>query len=129
MAPELFEDTENGVVYTNKVDVFAFGITLIYIVTDKYPQFSMKNTVNGIVPKFPEKVVGWVSDLITRCLSHEAEKRPSFNEIFEVLKSHNFDMFSEKTDKEMTSKQLRMKKAIEDRILEIEAFEYQHQED
>ena len=129
MAPELFEDTENGVVYTNKVDVFAFGITLIYIVTDKYPQFSMKNTVNGIVPKFPGKVVGWVSDLIKRCLSHEAKNRPSFDEIFEALKSHNFDLFSEKSDKEMTSKQRRMKKAIEDRILEIEAFEYQHQED
>lgn len=45
-----------------------------------------------------------------------------FNEIFEVLNSHNFDLFSEKTVKEMTSKQRRMKKTIE-------AFEYQHQED
>lgn len=67
MAPELFvnEDEEedddidqkSATRYTNKVDVYSFGITLIYIVTEKYPVFKMKNVVNGVLPKISGPVV------------------------------------------------------------------------
>lgn len=127
MAPELCEDGEVSTKYTNKVDVYSFGITLMYIITERYPPFSMRNVVLGIVPTIPATVVGWVSSLIVRCLSPESEKRPSFDEIFEELKSHNFDLFSEESENQLTSKQRSMKQAIESRVLEIEAFEYQHQ--
>lgn len=129
IAPELCEDGETGTAYANKVDVYSFRITLIYIITEKYPPFSMKNVVLGIVPKIPETVVGWASNLIARCLSPESENRPSFNEIFEELKLHNFDIFNDKSDGKLTRKQSRMKHTIESRVLEIETFEYQHQED
>ena len=69
--------------------------------------------------------LGFVSD--SSMPFPESKKRPSFNEIFEELKSHNFDMFSEENDKKLTSKQQSMKQAIESRVLQIEAFEYQHQ--
>ncbi|KAK8834390.1 hypothetical protein M9Y10_019118 [Tritrichomonas musculus] len=55
MAPELFEEQVGGN-YTNKVDVYSFGIILIYILTGRYPEFSMKNVVNGVTPKITGKV-------------------------------------------------------------------------
>ena len=59
MAPELFEesdDDDNRIKYTNKVDVYSFGITLIFIVNDAYPKFSLKNASNGILPTLPAKI-------------------------------------------------------------------------
>ena len=137
MAPELFEEKDDEdedknkseTRYTNKVDVYSFGITLIYIVTGKYPTFSLKNVVNGVLPKLKEPIVEWVRELIFRCLSHSPEERPSFAEIFEIMKSHNYDMFKESQGGKMTSKQQNQKKEIEKRILKIEAFEYQHQDE
>ena len=128
MAPELFEENDS-VNYTNKIDVYSFGITLLYIVTGRYPAFSMKNAVNGVRPDISGKVVGWVSALICRCLSPTAENRPSFNEIFDEMKSHNYDMFSDSGDNKLTSKQRSMKKAIDMRVKKIEAYEYQHRDD
>ena len=61
MAPELFEekdgDDKNETRYTNKVDVYSFGITLIYIVTEKYPTFNLKDVVTGVPPKLKEPIV------------------------------------------------------------------------
>lgn len=130
MAPELFvEDEDGSTKYTNKVDVYSFGITLIYVVTGGYPRFNMRNAVNGVLPKLSDTIVSWVRDLIQRCLSFEPEKRPSFSEIFELLKLNNFDLFSESNGKNLTSKQQSMKIEIEKRVLKIEAFEFQHQND
>lgn len=124
MAPELFE--ENGKKYSNKVDVYSFGIVLIYIVTNNYPNFSLKNVCNGILPNLPNTIVKWVQDLIFRCLSFEHEKRPAFAEIFEIMKMNNYDLFTDKKNK-LTLEQKNMMKTIEARILKIEAFEYQHE--
>ncbi|KAK8865069.1 hypothetical protein M9Y10_010599 [Tritrichomonas musculus] len=79
----------------------------------------MKNVTKGIPPKMPEPIVGWVHELIIRCLSLSPEKRPSFMEIFEIMKSHNYDMFNDvSAGKEKSSKQ--NIKEIENRILKIE---------
>ena len=129
MAPELFEEKESVTRYTNKVDVYSFGITLIYIVTEKYPDFSLKNVVMGVLPKIQGRVVDWVRELIVRCLSSSPDNRPSFSEIFEIIKSHNYDLFSENGSEKLTKKQQHLKEEIENRILKIEAFEYQHQDE
>ena len=129
MAPELFEEKESVTRYTNKVDVYSFGITLIYIVTEKYPDFSLKNVVMGVLPKIQGRVVDWVRELIVRCLSSSPDNRPSFSEIFEIIKSHNYDLFSENGSGKLTTKQQHLKEEIENRILKIEAFEYQHQDE
>ena len=125
MAPELFE--ENNEDYNNKVDVYSFGIILIFIITNEYPPFSLKNVSIGIPPKLPKNISKWVHELIISCLSLEHENRPSFEEIFEIMKSNNFDLFSDSKDQKLTSKQQSMKKCIELRIMKIEAFEFQHQ--
>ena len=129
MAPELFEESEKGPVYNNKVDVYSFGITLIYIITGKYPMFSLKNVSNGIPPSLPTTIVKWVRELILSCLSVSPESRPSFADIFETLQSNNYDIFGESKDKKLTNKQQNIKKEIDERVLMIEAYEFQHQND
>ena len=128
MAPELLaQDEDEELKYTNKVDVYSFGITLIYIITGSYPKFNMKKAVNGVLPQIPESIVPWVRELILSCLSFEAENRPSFDQIFEILKSNNYDLFKEKSSNKMARKQESMKKEIDARVLMIEAYEFQHQ--
>ena len=124
MAPELFE--ENNQRYTNKVDVYSFGIILIFIVTNDYPPFSLKNISIGVLPKLQDNISKWVRELITNCLSPEPENRPTFAEIFEIMKINNFDLFSDSKGKKLSSQQQSMKERIEARVMKIEAFEYQH---
>ena len=130
MAPELFEESNDydGIKYTNKVDVYSFGITLIFIVNDSYAKFSLKNASNGVIPALPKSITSWVHKLIVRCLSPSPDERPSFAEIFEIMKSNNYDLFNEKISN-LTSKQKAMIYEIDKRILKIETFEYQHRDD
>ena len=138
MAPEFFEeknqneeedDEEGKIFYTNKIDVYSFGITLIYIIAKKYSKFILNNVVNGIPPKLPNKITKWAKELILKCLSKRAENRPSFDEILEIMKNNNYDLFNDKNDTKLTKKQQHSKELIESRIFEIEAFEYQHRDD
>lgn len=136
MAPEFFEekeedddDDEGRIFYTNKIDVYSFGVTLIYIIAKKYSKPILKNIVNGIPPKLPNNITKWAKELIFKCLSKTAENRPSFAEILEIMKNNNYDLFNDKNDTKLTKKQQHSKELIESRILEIEAFEYQHRDD
>ena len=128
MAPELLNN-ESDTNYTNKVDVYSFGITLIYIIADEYPTFNMAKVFAGVPPKLPENISKWVRDLIISCLSLRSENRPTFAEIFEMMKVNNYDLFSDSKDKKLTPKQLKMKEVIERRVMKIEAFECQHESD
>ncbi|KAK8864811.1 hypothetical protein M9Y10_010336 [Tritrichomonas musculus] len=128
MAPELYEENDSENSYTNKVDVYSFGITLIFIVSNEYPRFNMNNVLNGVMPTLPASISDWVRELIFRCLSPSPDERPSFAEIFEIMKSNDYDLFSNKGSK-LTTKQKKMKNEIEKRILKIEAFEYQHRDE
>ena len=89
----------------------------------------MKKVSKGSLPRLSDSIVPWVRDLIVSCLSFEAENRPSFDAIFETLKANGYDLFKEKKGKKLSSKQEKMKKEIEARVLMIEAYEFQHQND
>ncbi|KAK8892631.1 hypothetical protein M9Y10_029870 [Tritrichomonas musculus] len=125
MAPELFEESDTD--YTKKVDVYSFGIILIFIVTDNYPPFGLKRVLNGVPPSLPENIAKWVRELIISCLSVTADSRPSFEEIYQIMKANNFDLFSDSKNKKLSKKQQMMKEMIESRVMKIEAFEFQHQ--
>lgn len=126
MAPELFDESSDTK-YTRKIDVYSFGIILSYIITGEYPPFSLKNIINGKTSALPENITQWSHDLIKSCLSFDPSKRPSFAEIFDILKENNFDLFSDSKGQNLTGKQIGMKEKIESRIKEIDAFELQHQ--
>lgn len=79
MAPELYEES-----YTEKVDIYAFGMCLLEIVTMEYPYSECNNMAqifkkvfNGEKPQAFEMLVeGDVKDVIAACLQREA-RRPS----------------------------------------------------
>ena len=125
MAPELFEESDTD--YTKKVDVYSFGIILIFIVTENYPPFGLKRVLNGVPPSLPENIAKWVRELIISCLSVTVDNRPSFEEIYQIMKANNFDLFSDSKNKKLSKKQQMMKEMIESRVMKIEAFEFQHQ--
>lgn len=82
----LASDEDDCAHYTNTIDVYSFGVTLVYIVTVNLPKFKMKNVVNGVLPPLPSTIMYWVRELIISCFSFEAENRPSFDQIFEIMK-------------------------------------------
>lgn len=94
MAPELFNDEEN---YGTAVDVYAFGMIAFEIVTGNVPysengnEISFKKLINNVMtgklPTFTKGVTEKMKDLISRCLSHDPNFRPSFEDIFNELAS------------------------------------------
>jgi serine/threonine protein kinase len=96
MAPELYEKED----YTDKIDVFAFGITLYEILVGK-PACSrnlnclqiMCRAVNGKRPDIPDYIPLQVKDLITRCWSVDPDTRSSFAVILLELKAMRFKIF------------------------------------
>jgi len=78
MAPEMYE--ENG--YNEKVDVYAFGMCLLEMVTCEYPYSECKNAAqvykkvsSGIKPECLDKVTEpQVLDIINNCLLPENER-------------------------------------------------------
>lgn len=120
MAPEILEGKRSS----KESDVYSFGAVLYFIFKGKYfNRFSQPREENVI--DLPE-AVDWVVDLIRKCLSNEREKRPSFDSIFNIMKSNNFNLFVKK-GKKLNSRQMNLKEMIEKRVLKIEAFEYQHE--
>ncbi|KAJ3315944.1 hypothetical protein HDV04_000151 [Boothiomyces sp. JEL0838] len=78
MAPEMYE--EKG--YSEKVDIYAFGMALLEMVTGQYPYSECKNApqiyrkvIQGIKPDCLQQVTDpEVYDLICNCIGHESER-------------------------------------------------------
>jgi serine/threonine protein kinase len=95
-APERFKDGE----YTNKVDVFSFGLIAYEILVGSavfpysmYPFPIMKQVLSGDMPSIPAQCGSFMQNLIARCWSMDPESRPSFADIAVELQSNNFDNF------------------------------------
>ena len=129
MAPELLRDEDGELSYNNSVDVYAFGIILFFIVIGSYPPFNLMKIAKGEMPKMPDSMAKWVRDLINNCFCFNPDERPSFQEVFEIMKSNNFDLFADVDGGKLTQKKKTQLKIIEDRIAKIEAFEFQYQDD
>jgi serine/threonine protein kinase len=94
-APEMFEE----VAQTTKLDVFSFGLVLYEILVG-YPVFSHDQTpfeilwkiTRGNMPNIPDKVLPSMKSLIKRCWALKPDDRPTFEDIFQDLKSNNFEI-------------------------------------
>lgn len=91
IAPELTNDNDNN--YDKKVDVFSFGVLIIFIINE------------GILPKIGNKFIipsnfnHFTSDLIKKCIKTEPKNRPSFKMISDELEK-NYNEIIEMTKAE-----------------------------
>lgn len=128
LAPELCENKDQ-ITYTNKVDIYAFGIVLIYLITNKYPTKDPKSLCINYFTSCIGLGSKWVRYLVRRCLYLYPEKRATFDEVLEIMKENNFDLFKEEDTEIQENEQNNLKQEIEKQIMMAESFEYLHQND
>ena len=100
LAPEIWDRNE----YTKAGDVYAFSIIAYEMITLEepfkdyaIPMLCCAVAVKNERPAFPHPIPDCYRDLITRCWSNEAEKRPTFSEIVDELKN-NKEFITENVD-------------------------------
>ena len=89
MAPEIINEEKQ---YTEKVDVYSFGVLLFYILCGKTPEISIGKIANGIKAEIPNTVNEFGKKIINLCWSFEPQSRSSFNEIYIMLKDANYEI-------------------------------------
>jgi serine/threonine protein kinase len=102
MAPELYEIGN----YDGKVDVFSFALILYEILTGcpvfsprlSLPQLALK-VAKGERADIPRTAMPFVQDLIRKGWSSDPVERPSFTDIFENLREHEFCVVQEGFDR------------------------------
>ena len=99
MAPEIYDDNNNN--YTNKVDVYAFAFFLFLMFSSTIEIEGVKNIhaapfqymvkiKKGKRPYRRPEIPDVYWELITRCWDENPEKRPSFVEITNMLRSDKY---------------------------------------
>ena len=94
MAPEIM----NGHAYTEKADVFSFGVIMWELATRKPPYYGIDGQVvsqrvvkEGLRPKISQRdAPGPFLDLMRRCWDDNPDNRPYFGEIMRELEAMNF---------------------------------------
>jgi WNK lysine deficient protein kinase len=90
MAPEMYED-----VYDEKVDVYAFGMCLLEMITNEIPYMECesihqiyKKTVSGILPESLNKIKNMKIKKLIKKLIGKKEHRPSAKHLYENIDSY-----------------------------------------
>jgi serine/threonine protein kinase len=96
VAPEVLD----GATPTQKVDVFAFGLTLYEILVgegvfpkDITPMRLARLYVAGKRADIPKTIHASMRTLIQQCWSENPEERPTFEEIYSILEDNWFPFF------------------------------------
>lgn len=88
MAPEFFQPR---IFITNKVDVYAFGVVMFFILTNGcMPQYTGLLSYKGL--QFPNSINKLSRTIIESCLSQQPEERPSFHDICKIITDNHFKL-------------------------------------
>jgi serine/threonine protein kinase len=89
-APEIL----NGLHYSEKADVFSFGMVLYEIFARKLPFYEEmwdskveEHIVSGLRPELPTNVPSLFSDMLIACWHAEPQRRPTFVRIIEAIET------------------------------------------
>jgi serine/threonine protein kinase len=98
LAPEVLKDLPS----TNKVDVFGFGLILyeMFVGESVFPRDASMEEIkrlhnDNFRPDLPSVLAPHVHQMIDHCWSDDAEKRPSFADIYEVFTAAEFAFFED----------------------------------
>lgn len=90
MAPEIINDSD----YDEKVDVYSFGVLIFYILSGrKMAKITMSEILLGKKAQIPSEFTQFSKDLINSCWNFNPSQRPSFNDIYNILKENNYNLF------------------------------------
>lgn len=92
MAPELLAEKDD---YNEKVDVYAFGVVVYFILTrGQLPNMNLFDIMHQKIPNIPTIVNEFSKELILKCWSFSANERPSFQDIVEMIVNNNFKLIN-----------------------------------
>lgn len=108
MPPEMANEDD----YDNKTDVYSFGIVLHFMFLGYLSKQKLRDKLNGKeihLPSPSDSISSFCINLIRHCLSFSPEKRPSFEEILNYLRTNSYQLASNvdpsiltKRDKELS---------------------------
>ncbi len=79
--------------FNEKVDVFAFGIIMLFILQRGEGPFLSKEEIEAGKKAIIKKEINKISfKIISKCLSHSPEERPSFKEIIQKIEKSKFNL-------------------------------------
>eukprot|EP01121_Diplochlamys_sp_Union-15-3_P012670 TRINITY_DN382_c0_g1_i2.p1 TRINITY_DN382_c0_g1~~TRINITY_DN382_c0_g1_i2.p1 ORF type:complete len:194 (+),score=26.11 TRINITY_DN382_c0_g1_i2:117-698(+) len=92
VAPEVLDPSVTT--YTEKVDVYSYGVVLWEIVTSDIPFTNVEAglrsmVIGGARPDIPIETPKFWKQLIRQCWQQDPEKRPSFRDISRKLSNHS----------------------------------------
>ena len=99
MAPELFEKEGS---YDFKVDVYAFGFVLYFVLTGgNLPEIGIKDVLEGKKAEIPYNVNKFSADLINKCWSSSPDERPSFPDIYKEIEDNRYNLINGSNEEEI----------------------------
>jgi serine/threonine protein kinase len=95
MAPEIWNGDND---YSNKIDIFAFALityeillgTAVFAGLEGKPAQICKLVTSGARASIPWRIPGFMRKLIQSCWDQKPALRPSFDEIFSILKANEY---------------------------------------
>ncbi|OHT13876.1 hypothetical protein TRFO_15901 [Tritrichomonas foetus] len=86
MSPEQLNDEVH---YSNKIDVYAFGILLYFILTGgSLPKLSIAKIAQGQKISIPSTINDFYRNMMDKCLSYDPNDRPTFSELQKMFSEH-----------------------------------------